>query len=59
MASEDSTRLRLENQSLQEQVAYLEEVTAERDSLVEKLDSALSQMEELAIEASKAQMQQE
>jgi myosin heavy subunit len=59
MASEDSTRLREENQALQEQVSSLAEVTAEKDSFREELDLALTQIEELAIEAGHAQMWQE
>ncbi len=59
MASEDWTRLREENNSLRESLSSLEEVTAERDSLREELDLASGQMEELAAEASQAQMWQE
>ena len=59
MASEDSTRLREEIQALQEQVASLVEITAERDALREELDSALSQIDELVMEASQVQMLRE
>ena len=55
MASEDWAKLREENNTLREQVSSLEEVTAERDSFRNELDSALSQMEELAVEAGQTQ----
>ena len=59
MASVDWTRLREENNSLRENLSSLEDVTAERDSLGQELDLALSQVEELTVEASQAQMLQD
>jgi hypothetical protein len=50
--------LREEIQVLREQVSSLEEVTAERDSFKEELDSALLQIEELAAQARQARMWQ-
>jgi myosin heavy subunit len=58
MASEDSTSLREEIQVLREQVSSHEEVTAERDSFKEELDSAVLQIEELAAQARQARMWQ-
>ena len=59
MASEDWAKLREENNTLREQVSSLEEVTAERDSLIADLDFATGQKEELVLEASQARVLQD
>ncbi len=55
MASEGWSELREENNKLHQQVSLLEEMTAERDTLREELESAGGRIEELEAKASQAQ----
>ena len=51
MASEGWSELREENTKLRQQVSLLEEVTAERDTLIEELELARGGIEELEANA--------